>query len=128
MFEMILGFVLKVLGGPLVEAYKAKLASGTTHETLAQGLALQELQLQNRQNELNTQYKIALIGHWYEPANLASYICVAFLCKVVVVDTMLGLGVTPALKGDVAVWFGMIMTFLFGKRGIENVAMIWNKK
>jgi hypothetical protein len=44
--------------------------------------------------------------------------------KCVVWDTMMGLGTTPALKGDVSVWAGLVMSFYFTKRGFENVARI----
>ena len=44
--------------------------------------------------------------------------------KFVVWDTILGLGSTAALKGDVSVWAGMIMGFYFTKRGFEKVARI----
>jgi hypothetical protein len=44
--------------------------------------------------------------------------------KCVVWDTILGLGSTAALKGDVSAWAGMIMGFYFTKRGFENVARI----
>lgn len=124
MFEAIAGFVFKLISGPFIEAYKAHLEAGTSHDTLAQGLAIRELEVQQKEAEIQGQYKTALIGHWYEPANLCAYVLVFFMAKVIVYDTMLGLGVTPALKGDVAAWAGMVMAFLFGKRGVENVAMI----
>jgi hypothetical protein len=44
--------------------------------------------------------------------------------KCVLWDTILGLGTTPALKGDVSIWAGLVMSFYFGKRTFENVARI----
>ena len=44
--------------------------------------------------------------------------------KCVVWDTILGLGTTPPLKGDVSIWAGLVMSFYFGKRTFENVARI----
>lgn len=120
--------ILSFLGGPLINgaigAYKAKLEAGNTTDRMAVELAERELEVQKREAELQGEYKRVLIGHWYEPANLAAYIFVLYVGKVVVWDTMLGLGSTPAIKGDVGVWLGMIAMFLFGKRGAENVAMI----
>lgn len=120
--------ILSFLGGPLINgaigAYKAKLEAGNTTDRMAVELAERELEVQKREAELQGEYKRAIIGHWYEPANLAAYIFVLYVGKVVVWDTMLGLGSTPAIKGDVGVWLGMIAMFLFGKRGAENVAMI----
>jgi len=47
-----------------------------------------------------------------------------FFAKCVIWDTVLGLGTTPALKGDVSTWAGLVMSFYFGKRTFENVARI----
>jgi hypothetical protein len=44
--------------------------------------------------------------------------------KCIVWDTILGLGTTPPLKGDVSIWAGLVMSFYFGKRTFENVARI----
>ena len=44
--------------------------------------------------------------------------------KCVIWDTILGLGTTPPLKGDVSIWAGLVMSFYFGKRTFENVARI----
>jgi hypothetical protein len=47
------------------------------------------LALQQREIEVNTQYKIALIGRWYEPVNLLAYILVLYVAKIVIWDIML---------------------------------------
>jgi hypothetical protein len=44
--------------------------------------------------------------------------------KCIVWDTVLGLGTTPPLKGDVSMWAGLVMSFYFSKRTFENVARI----
>lgn len=120
--------ILSFLGGPIVngaiKAYQAKLAAGNTSENIAATLAARELAVQQRETEVEAEYKRALIGHWYEPVNLLAYIIVSYIGKVVVWDTMLGLGTTPMIKGDVATWMGMVMLFLVGKRGVENVSKI----
>lgn len=116
-------FVGPIVNGA-VDAYKSKIAAGTTKETLAHELAARELSVQQREIEVQGQLRIAQIGVWYEPSNLAAYIFVLYVGKVVVWDTMLGLGTTPAVKGAVGDWLAMIAVFLFGKRGIENVARI----
>jgi predicted tellurium resistance membrane protein TerC len=119
------------LGGPIVnaaiKAYTAKLAAGNTSERIAADLAARELAVQQKEVEVQAQYKTALIGHPLEPSNLAAYIFVAYFGKVVVYDIMLGLGSTPAIHGAVGEWMAMIAMFLFGKRGIENVARIIRK-
>lgn len=123
-----LTWLASFLGGPVVNgiinAYKAKLSAENTSERIAADLAGRELAVQAREIEAQTQLRIAEIGRWYEPDHLASYIFVAYLAKVVVWDVMLGLGTTDPIRGTVGEWMGMIAVFLFGKRGIENVARI----
>ena len=120
--------IISFLGGPvikgLVDGYKAKLAAGNTAEQIAADLAGRELAVQQVEIQAQTQLRIAQIGKWYEPEHLAAYIFVAYLAKVVVYDVMLGLGSTDPIRGNVGEWMGMIAVFLFGKRGIENVARI----
>lgn len=128
MFEWIAKSVIGGLAGPLLDGYKAKLAAGTSHDTLAQGLALRELELQVKETEVQGQMKIAMIGHWYEPEKIAEYVCVSYLTKIVVWDVMLDLGTTDPIKGAVGVWIGMIFTFMFGKRGVENAIQLWKAK
>lgn len=126
--QFLLTPLLSFFGGPviqgLINAYKAKLDAGNTSERIAADLAGRELNVQATEIQAQNQLRIAEVGKWYEPDHLASYIFVLYLGKVVVWDTMLGLGSTPAIHGDVAGWLGLIAMFLFGKRGIENVARI----
>jgi hypothetical protein len=112
-----------IIGG-LVDGYKAKLAAGNTTERIAADLAGRELAVQQAEIQAQNQLRIAQIGKWYEPEHLAGYVFVAYLAKVVVWDVMLGLGTTDPIRGNVGDWLGMIAIFLFGKRGIENVARI----
>jgi hypothetical protein len=124
MFAAILSF----LGGPIVngaiKAYQAKLAAGNTSENIASDLAARELAVQQKEIEVQAEYKRALIGHWYEPTNLFGYIMVIYFGKIIVWDKVLKLGTTDAIAGQAAEWAGMIMLFYIGKRGIENVARI----
>jgi hypothetical protein len=120
--------LLSFIGGPvikgLIDGYKAKLAAGNTSEKIAADLASSEIAAQTLETQSINQLKIAQIGHPFEPEKIAMYITLLFYGKCVVWDTVLGLGTTGALKGDVSVWAGMIMAFYFGKRTFENVARI----
>ena len=124
MWMTIVGF----LGGPvvkgLVDAYRAHLQAQSVDAATAANLAAREIAAQTIEAQATTQLKIAEIGHPWEPEKLAFYITLLFYGKCVVWDTILGLGSTAALKGDVSVWAGMIMGFYFTKRGFENVARI----
>jgi hypothetical protein len=120
--------ILSFLGGPvikgLIDAYQAKLKAGNIDSKIAADLAASEIAAQTLETQSLTQLKIAEIGHPWEPEKLAFYIVLAFFAKCVVWDTILGLGSTPSLKGDVSVWAGLIMSFYFSKRTFENVARI----
>lgn len=120
--------IISWLGGPvisgLIKAYQAKLQAGNTSEKIAADLAATEIAAQQVEIQAQQQLKIAEIGHPFEPEKLAFYIVLIFFAKCVIWDTVLGLGTTPALKGDVSMWSGLVMSFYFGKRTFENVARI----
>ncbi len=124
MLQVILGF----LGGPIVkgfiDGYKAKLEAGNTAERIAADLAGREMDVQRREIEVQNEFKVALIGRWYEPTQLLGYIMVIYVGKVVVWDIVLGWGTTDPIRGAVGEWAGMIIMFLIGKRGFENIARI----
>ena len=124
MFASILSWLGSLIAGPLVEAYKAKLQQGTDHDKLAADLAGRELALQQREVEMQTQYRIAEIGHWYEPDKLMGYCVVAYFGKLLVWDKVLGLGTTDPLAGFASVTANLVVSFYFAKRGLENVARI----
>ncbi len=120
--------LLNFFGGPVikgaVDAYKAKLEAGNNEDRIAADLAARELDVQRRETEVQHEYKVALIGRWYEPTQLLGYIMVAYVGKVIVWDIILGWGTTDPIRGNVGEWAGMIIMFLVGKRGFENVARI----
>jgi hypothetical protein len=120
--------IIAFLGGPvvsgLIKAYQAKLQAGNVESKIAADLAAGEIAAQIAETQAQAQLKIAEIGQPWEPEKLAFYVTLVFYSKCVLWDTVLGLGTTGALKGDVSVWAGMIMGFYFGKRTFENVARI----
>jgi hypothetical protein len=127
-FKTILGWLGGLLGGPFaqaaVDAWKAKLASDNNAEKTAADLAARELAVQQRELELQTQYRIAEIGRWYEPDKLMGYCVAAYFAKLLVWDKMLGLGTTDPLVGFASVTANLVVSFYFAKRGMENVARI----
>jgi hypothetical protein len=128
MLQMILGF----LSGPIIEkaleGWKAKLAADNDSDRIAADLAGRELVVQQRELELRSQERIALLGRWWEPANLLGYVLVLYVAKVVLYDSILGLGETPAIRGAVGEWLGMVATFYVGTRGAISVASILRRR
>ncbi len=53
-----------------MDAYSKKLDSENSSENIKADLAKRELDLQQREAELQTQYRIATVGAWYEPEKL----------------------------------------------------------
>ena len=127
-----LQLILNWLGGPIVsagiEAYKARITAENDADARTTELAGKALLLDQREAELRSQERIALIGRWYEPVNLMGYLLVLYIGKVVLFDSMLGLGETPAIKGAVGEWLGMIATFFVGTRGAVSVAQILRRR
>jgi hypothetical protein len=70
-----------------------------------------EIVAQTLETQSLAQWKIAEIGRPWEPEDLAFYIVLAFFAKCVVWETMLGLGTTPVLKGDVSIRAGLVISF-----------------
>jgi hypothetical protein len=120
--------LISFIGGPvirgLIDAYNMHLKAQSADAATAANLAGKEIAAQQAEKQADMQLKIAEIGHPWEPEKLAFYIVLLFFAKCVIWDTILGLGSTPALKGDVSIWAGLVMSFYFGKRTFENVARI----
>lgn len=120
--------ILSFLGGPIVNGilsgYKSYLGSVDTIEAAKVDLAKRELDVESIEAQARGQLRIAQVGHWSEPEHLMGYILVAYIGKVVVWDTMLGLGSTGSIHGDVGTWLGMIAAFYLGGRTITSVARI----
>lgn len=130
MMQWLLSFITAPVLGALVDGWKAKLAADNDQSRIAADLAGRELIVEQRELELNAQVVIAEQGRWYTSIwrPLLAAPVVIFMWKVIVWDTVLGLGVTPALKGDVASWAGAIITTYVGGRTIEKVAAIFKRK
>lgn len=126
--SIFLSWITSLLGGPIVnaalDAYRAKLAAGNSADKIAADLAQRELEVQQREIELQTQLRIATLGHWYEPDKLMAYAVAVYLGKLLIWDKVLGLGVTDPLGGWVEVTANLVVAFYFSKRGFENVVRI----
>jgi len=127
MWMTIIGF----LGGPvikgLIDAYQAKLKAGNVSERIAADSAAGEMAVQSVEIREQHATRRAEIGHPFEPEKLFAYSLWFYFTKVYIYDAALGLGTTDAVKGEVAVWGGLVITFYFAKRGFENVARILRK-
>lgn len=112
--------------GGLVDAYKSKLASGTTQDQMLADLAGRELSVEQRERELAVQLDIADEGRWWTaaPRAIVQWAMAIFIVKCVIWDTMLGWGSTPAIRGEVGDAFQAVIIMWFGGRTIEKVSKI----
>lgn len=107
-----------------VSAYTAKLTAENSSEQIAATLAARELAVQQTEIQAQNQLRIAEIGRWYEPDKLCEYVVVIYFFVGVVFNKVLGVGSIPTLGPEFDPWAQLIIAFMFGKRGIENVARI----
>jgi hypothetical protein len=120
--------IISFLGGPvvkaLIEAYSAKLKAENVDTKIAADLAAGEIASQTAETKAVMQYRIAEIGHWYEPDKLMGYCVALYFAKLLVFDKVFGLGSTDPLAGFAAITANLVVSFYFAKRGFENVARI----
>jgi len=120
--------IISFLGGPvvraLIEAYGAKLKAENVDSKIAADLAASEIAAQTAETKSVMQYRIAEIGHWYEPDKLMGYCVALYFAKLLVWDKVLGFGATDALAGFAAITANLVVSFYFAKRGFENIARI----
>lgn len=127
---ILLTWLGNLLGGPFakaaVEAYRAKLDSTNTSERIAADIALRDLALQQREQELRTQVNLADGQHWYAAVirPLFALPFIIYLAKVVVWDKVLAWGVTDPLSPDLLGTFKTVLSFYFVGRSVEKVAQI----
>jgi hypothetical protein len=120
--------LISFLGGPvvkaLIDAYSAKLKAENVDAKIAADLAAGEIASQTAETKAVMQYRIAELGHWYEPDKLIGYCVTIYFAKLLVWDKVLGFGTTDALAGFAAITANLVVSFYFAKRGFENVARI----
>lgn len=126
--QWLAGFLTAPLLKSAIDAYKTKVAGANDAARIAADLAGRELLVQQREAELQTEYRIATVGRWYEPDKLMGYCVAIYFGKLLLWDKVLGLGVTDPLGGFASTTANLIVMFYFGKRGIENVAAILKRK
>ena len=95
--------IISFPGGPvikgLIEAYQAKLKAGNVDSKISADLGANEIAAQASETNAILQYRVAEIGHWYEPDKLMGYFVALYFGKLLVWDKVLGLGTTDPLAG-----------------------------
>ena len=88
--------ILSFLGGPvikgLIDAYNAKLKAGNVDNKIASDLAAGEIAAQVSETNAIMQYRVAEIGHWYEPDKLMGYFVGIYFGKLLIWDKVFEAG------------------------------------
>ena len=111
------GGVIGELTGPLERAYKATLDADTNEKKLA---ADQAIEFYRGQISLAT--AAATADKWYSIRSLMGYCALIYVSKIVVWDTVFGLGVTKDPGPQVS---GIVMTvigFYYGSKAATDIA------
>jgi len=120
--------ILSFIGGPvikgLIDAYQARLKAENTSDKIAADLAASEIAAQTAETQATGRYRVAEIGHPFEPDKLMGYFVAIYFGKLLIWDKVLGLGTTDGLQGFAATTANLVVSFYFVKRGFENVARI----
>ena len=119
------------LGGPvvngLINVYKAKLEAANTEGAQGADLAAKAIAAEIEARKSAQAFIIAEQGRWWTalPRALVQWSFAVFVVKCVVWDTVLGLGTTQPLGGDVQALAGWVALW-FGGRSLEKIAtVIW---
>ena len=128
-------WLASLLGGPvvngLISAYKAKLEAANAEGAQAADLAAKAIAAEIGARKSAQAIIIAEQGRWWTalPRALVQWSFAVFVMKCVVWDTVLGLGTTEPLGGDIQVWAGWVMALWFGGRSLEKIAAtIWGRR
>src|SRR5258708_31302619 len=112
--------IISFIGGPvikgLIDAYQAKLKAANVSERIAADTAAHEIAAQVSETNAVMQYRIAEIGHWYEPDKLMGYFVALYFGKLLVWDKVLGLGTTDPLAGFASITSNLVVSFYLDRK------------
>jgi hypothetical protein len=117
LFTLLTGGLLDKLIGPLERAYHAKLSADTDAKKLA---AEQIIKLFEGQIALAT--TAAQHDRWWSTRELIGKCALIYVAKIVVWDTVLGLGITPDPGPQVSGIVMVVIGFYFGAKAATDVA------
>lgn len=122
----LIGGGLSALTGSLERAYKAKLDAKNDAERLEA-----EKQITFFQGQIDLA-QTAVKDPWYSPRSIMGFSAAAYVGKIIVWDTVLGLGVTPDPGAQVTGIVMVVIGFYFGSKAATDVASrmfaAWRRK
>jgi hypothetical protein len=128
-----MNWIIQLLGLPilnsLVAAYQAKLAAAGTKDAKATELAIAEIQGEIAARSAAKEIIIAEQGHWYTAIirPLFALPFVIFIWKVVVIDNVMGLGVTDPISPMMGSVLQAIIYSYFGLAAVDRIAKLFKR-
>jgi len=125
--QWLISLLAAPLLGSLSDGWKAYLAAKNSQDVQAVELAKAELEAEIAARKEANATLLVENGRWWTaaPRALVQWSLAVFVVKCIVWDTVLGLGTTPPLGGDIATWAGMVMVTWFGGRSLEKIAQVF---
>lgn len=117
LLSLLTGGLLDKLIGPLERAYQAKIAAQTDKDKLAADQAIAFYQGQVALATTAAQY-----DKWWSTRELIGKCALLYVAKIVVYDTVLGLGMTPDPGPQVSGIVMMVIGFYFGSKAATDIA------
>lgn len=117
LISFLTGGMLDKLIGPLERAYQAKIAAQTNKDKIA---ADQSIKFYEGQIALAT--TAAQSDKWWSTRELIGKCALIYVAKIVVWDTVLGLGITPDPGPQVSGIVLMVIGFYFGSKAATDIA------
>lgn len=115
-FKWFVGGGISALAGPLERAYKAKLEAQNDAARLEA-----DKQIAFYQGQIDLA-QTAGSDPWWSPRSLMGWCAAIYVGKIVVYDTVLGLGVTPDPGTQVTGIVMLVIGFYFGSKAATDVA------
>lgn len=116
LLDLVLGGAVEKFTGPLERAYQAKLTAQNSEQRIEADKAISFFE-----GQIALARTAAESDRWWSPRSLMGWCATAYVFKIVVWDTVLGLGVTPNPGSQVT---GIVMTiigFYYGSRAVSEI-------
>ncbi len=124
--QWILSLISAPLFNTLLKGWQMKLDAANQAGAQAADVAKAAMIAEVQQRATNASVVVATLGHWYTalPMILVMAVAAAYFIKCVAWDTMLGLGTTEKLGGDIQTSYNLIMSFWFGAAGARGMIAV----
>lgn len=124
LFRAIFNFLLGLVSGPVLDGYRAKLASQNDANQIGAGLLTKQLDAEIAARGDARTIRLATAGHW--EMRLLTFIiagCFALHLVLVTADTCFQLGLrVPKYPAPFDQWEGAILLSFFGVQAMNKVA------